>query len=374
MNNESTMKVKAVERPKQFQSPQLTTSLVEVDNLVQAAKARQHFQVSGTGLTVAVIDTGLNKDHVDFSGRVPAQRNFTEDNSSADDDATDGNGHGTNVGGIVAAKGDHTGIAPDAQIIPLKVLDNYGQGSFGAVADALQWVIHNRDKYQITAVCMSLGNGFNYMDDGIFAGTKIKKHVSTLRNRNIPVCIAAGNDFFIHNSFQGMSFPGILRESVSVGAVYDEYEGPFRYKSGAETSASGPDRITPFSQRLHETVNPNCRTDIFAPGAPVRSAGINGPHGESVQHGTSQATPVTTGVILLMQEFYKRETHRMPKVDQMVDWLRRGGVRINDGDDELDNVKNTGHDFVRITAVGALNVIRLDLEKELAETGKLLIG
>ena len=83
---------------------------------------------------------------------------------------------------------------------------------------------------------------------------------------------------------------------------------------------------------------------------------------------------MTTGVILLMQEFYKRETHRMPKVDQMVDWLRRGGVRINDGDDELDNVKNTGHDFVRITAVGALNVIRLDLEKELAETGKLLIG
>ena len=161
---------------------------------------------------------------------------------------------------------------------------------------------------------------------------------------------------------------------MSVGAVYDEYEGPFRYKSGAETSASGPDRITPFSQRLHETVNPNCRTDIFAPGAPVRSAGIKGPHGESTQHGTSQATPVTTGVILLMQEFYKREAHRMPKVDQIVDWLRRGGATINDGDDELDNVKNTGHDFIRITAVGALNVIRLDLEKGLAETGKPLIG
>lgn len=373
MNDESTMKVKAVERPKQFQSPQLTTSLVEVDNIVQAAKARQHFQVSGKGLTVAVIDTGLNKDHVDFSGRVPAQRNFTEDNSSADDDATDGNGHGTNVGGIVAAKGDHTGIAPGAQIIPLKVLNNHGNGSFGAVADALQWVIRNRDKYQITAVCMSLGDGFNYRDDGIFAGTKIKKHVSTLRNVNTPVCIAAGNDFFSYNSLQGMSFPGILRECVSVGAVYDEYEGPFRYKDGAETSASGPDRITPFSQRLHETINPNCRTDIFAPGAPVRSAGINGPHGESVQHGTSQATPVTTGVILLMQEFYKREAHRMPKIDQIVDWLRRGGITINDGDDELDNVKNTGHDFIRVTAVGVLNVIRLDLEKELAETGKPLI-
>ena len=191
MNNESTMKLKAVERPKQFQSPQLTTSLVEVDNLVQATKARQHFQVSGTGLTVAVIDTGLNKKHVDFRGRVPVQGNFTEDNSSADDDATDGNGHGTNVGGIIVAKGDHTGIAPDAQIIPLKALDNDGKGNVGAVTDALQWVINNRDKYHITAVCMSLGNGSNYMDDGNFAGTKTKKHVSTLRNMNIPVCIAA---------------------------------------------------------------------------------------------------------------------------------------------------------------------------------------
>lgn len=365
--------VEKVETPKQFDQPQLSISLVEVDNLVRAAEARRYFQVSGKGLAVAVVDTGLNTEHVDFAGRVPAQRNFTSDNGGADDDATDGDGHGTNVGGIVAAKkGDHMGIAPDVNIIPLKALDNNGDGHFNDVVNALQWVIKNRTKHHITAVCMSLGNPGNYANDSAFAKTDMRKRIEELRAENIPVCIAAGNNFHPHNSVQGMAFPGILSGCVSVGAVYDEFEGSFSYSSGAYTSASGPDRITPFSQRLHETLNQECRTDIFAPGAPVTSAGIKGPHGESVQQGTSQATPVTTGVILLMQELHLREVGHMPTVDQLVGWLRRGGVTINDGDDELDNVTNTGLNFIRLSAVGALECIRRDLVKDLSETGKAL--
>ena len=370
MNTVNLTDIKPVESPKQFNRPQLTISLVEVDSLVRAAEARQHFQVSGAGLAVAVVDTGLNTKHVDFAGRVLAQKNFTSDNNGNVNDATDGNGHGTNVGGIVAAKkGDHLGIAPDAKIIPLKALDNMGSGKWGAVADALQWVIDNGTKHKITAVCMSLGNGGNYSDDAVWVTDDITDRIGELRNLNVPVCIAAGNDFFIHASVQGMSFPGILSECVSVGAVYDNFEGGFNYRSGASTTASGPDRITPFSQRLHETVNSTCRTDIFAPGAPVTSAGINGKNGESVQQGTSQATPVTTGVILLMQEFHLRETGRMPTVSRLVNWLRRSGITINDGDDELDNVKNTGLNFIRLTSMGALEAMRRDLVKKLSETG-----
>ena len=374
MSTLNPTKVEKVETPKQFDQPQLSTSLVEVDNLVRAAEARGYFQVSGKGLAVAVVDTGLNTGHVDFAGRVPAQRNFTSDNGGADDDATDGDGHGTNVGGIVAAKkGDHMGIAPDVNIIPLKALGNNGKGDFNDVVKALQWVIKNQTKHLITAVCMSLSDRGNYDNDSAFAKTDIRKHIEELRAENIPVCIAAGNYFHTHESVQGMAFPGILSECVSVGAVYDEFEGQFSYPSiGASTSESGPDRITPFSQRLHETVDKKCRTDIFAPGAPVTSAGIRGPRGESVQHGTSQATPVTTGVILLMQELHLREVGHMPTVDQLVGWLRRGGVTINDGDDEADNVKNTGLDFIRLSAVGALECIRRDLVKDLSETGKAL--
>ena len=369
-------RVHPVEAPRQFAAPQLTTSLEEVDRLVQAAAARQQFQVDGKDLTVAVLDTGLNTQHVDFTGRIQAQRNFTSDNNGPNDDVRDGYGHGTNVTGIVAArKGQHTGTAPGAMIASVKVLNNRGGGSFGDVAAGLRWVEEHRVAHNITAVCMSLGDGRNHASDKpLFDTHEVTRLVETLRGHRVPVCIAAGNEFFLHESAQGMAFPGILRAGISVGAVYDEFEGPFSYKNGAWTRASGPDRITPFSQRLHRSVGADCCTDIFAPGAPVRSAGINGPRGESIQHGTSQAAPVATGVVLLMQEFHLREAGQLPTVEQLVDWLHRGGVSIQDGDDEVDNVENTDLEFTRLSAVGSLVAVRRDLEKRLLESETALKG
>jgi len=73
--------VKPVDPPAvQFDTPQVPF-LVEVDEFVRAHRARHLFQVSGKGLCAAVLDTGLNTQHVDFSGRIAAARNFTPDNS-----------------------------------------------------------------------------------------------------------------------------------------------------------------------------------------------------------------------------------------------------------------------------------------------------
>lgn len=77
--------------------------------------------MNGAGLTVAVLDTGLNTAHVDFAGRIAAEVNFTTDNNGNKNDANDGNGHGTNVGGIITAGSKHTGIAPGANILPLSI-------------------------------------------------------------------------------------------------------------------------------------------------------------------------------------------------------------------------------------------------------------
>ncbi len=374
MAKETPTSIAPIDSPRQFAAPQLGFELVEVDNLVRATEARNAFSVDGSGFTVAVLDTGLRTTHVDFAGRVVAQRNFTDDNGGDDDDATDGDGHGTNVGGIIVAGGDHIGMAPKAGIIPIKVLGDDGSGSFQAVEDALDWVIANRDAHNITAVCMSLGASDNNQTDEEFSpSNSVRQRLQALRDLNVAVGIAAGNDFKRHDSVQGMSFPAIFRESVSVGAVYDDFEGPFFYpSSGAEAFSSAPDRITPFSQRLHEDVNADCRTDIFAPGAPVTSSGIDNDHGESVQHGTSQATPVVIGIILLMQHLHFRLTDRLPTVDNLVHWMRQSGVTINDGDDESDNVDNTGLDFIRIDAFTALEAIRRHLQKELFLTGEPL--
>lgn len=113
--------VKEVETPVQFERSQFGAELVEVDNLVRAAKARQLFQVDGAGLTVAVLDTGLRTTHIDFAGRVVDQRNFTADNGGDPTNAADGQGHGTNVTGIIAAGAIHKGMAPKANVIPVKV-------------------------------------------------------------------------------------------------------------------------------------------------------------------------------------------------------------------------------------------------------------
>lgn len=349
-----------VEPPLQREMPMFD---IEIDQFLWVNEARAAFRVSGKGLTVAVLDTGLNTEHVDFEGRIVAQRNFTPDNGGDVNDATDGNGHGTNVGGIIVANGDHVGIAPEANIVPIKVLKNKGGGSFQWINSALQWVLDNHEKHNISVVCMSLGDGSNRTKDDNLSNDAIRKKIKALREKRVAVCIAAGNDYFKHNSQEGMGYPGIIRECVSVGAVYDAAEGSFSYGSGAKAFSTRAGQITPFSQRLHTTVNLRTRTDIFAPGAPVTSSGINGTHGESVQHGTSQATPVTAGLILLMQEFYKRTEGEMPEVDDLVKWLRRGAVSIFDGDDEDDNVKHTNKTFLRADAMSALDSVRRQIQK-----------
>lgn len=112
-----------------------------------------------------------------------------------------------------------------------------------------------------------------------------------------------------------------------------------------------------------------CNRLDFAPSAPVTPSGINNDTGESTQQGTSQATPVTTGVILLMQQFYRRVPGEFPTVDNLTTWLRMGSAAIHDGDDEEDNVEHTNTEFRRISAPGALQAVYRHLQAERLRTG-----
>jgi subtilisin family serine protease len=358
---ETSIPVEPVEPPLPVDDAEVPF-LPEVTDFLWVDQAREAFKVNGAGMTVAVLDTGLNTGHVDFAGRMVAQANFTPDNGGDQNNANDGNGHGTNVGGIIAAGSKHTGMAPGANIIPIKVLANDGGGDFRWIDQALQWVIDNRATHNITAVCMSLGDGGNYTSDNFsvweFLRNSLRRKIQTLKAARVAVVIAAGNDFFRHNSRQGMSFPAIIRECVSVGAVYDADGGGYAYQSGARAFATKRGQITPFSQRLHSSVNNITSTDIFAPGAPVTASGIGSPTASSTQHGTSQATPVVTGLILLLQEFYQRWQQELPTVDQLISWLQTGGVPIYDGDNENDNVQHTNLTYTRADALSALDAAR----------------
>jgi hypothetical protein len=144
---------------------------------------------------------------------------------------------------------------------------------------------------------------------------------------------------------------------VSAGAVFDANIGSVGYWDGALANTTGPDRLTPFSQRLHSNVSAIYRTDIFAPGASLTSSGIISDTSSSTMDGTSQATPVVAGVILLMQQYHKQQYGTLPTVDQIENALRASAVIINDGDDEDDNVTNTGLNYPRVDALTALQAI-----------------
>ena len=179
----------------------------------------------------------------------------------------------------------------NSRVVTPGSMRSHSAASFAWVDQALDWVLQNRAALNTGAVCMSLGDGGTYTNDGTFSSDALAHKITALRQAKVAVGVAADNDYFSHGSQQGMGYPTIIRQTVSVGVVYDADEGGYHYASGAEAYSTRAGQITPFSQRLHPTVNRITRAEIIAPGAPVTSSGINGPHGESVQHGTSQATP-----------------------------------------------------------------------------------
>lgn len=337
--------------------------LKEITRFLNVREARETFKVSGKGLAVAVLDTGLNVDHEDFQGRVIARRNFVTVLNPDPHDVTDTDGHGTHVAGLIAANHWNVGIAPEANMIPLKILlnkENPLATRFG-LEPALDWVIAHHQEFRIAAVNISSAEA-NFVQAEEYENQesirRVHEKIKTLRDLRIPVVISAGNRY---SGLQGMGFPAIVPGAIAVGAVFDDAVGRLDFGGGIIANMTRAGQITPFSQRLHETVNPVAFTAVFAPGSRATSTGIIGNNLSIDKNGTSQAAPVTAGVILLMQELYLREKGELPPVDDLVNWLRGSGIAILDGDDEDDTVPHTNLAFVRIDALRALHKIKEEL-------------
>ncbi|MEL7039577.1 MAG: S8 family serine peptidase [Cyanobacteria bacterium J06592_8] len=321
--------------------------------------------IDGSGFSVVVIDSGLDLDHPFFgpdsdgngiADRIVYQQDFADN----DFDASDVIGHGSNVTSIVASEDDEfPGMAPGVNIIHLKVTsdnpssDQSTQDFFNTIEEALKWVVVNAEEYNIASVNMSLGDPrviytpeFSPVDLGIDYG--LDDELAALVNKNVIVTSASGNSFFEFDSLLGVSYPSSNPNSLSVGAVWDgDNGGPF-----GNDLTTGADRITAFSQRHPEL------TDIFAPGAFITGADQNG---ETVgQAGTSQASPHIAGIAALAQQLAVQELGRRLTFDEFRNLLQDTGVTIFDGDDEDDNVVNTGLEFKRVDVL-ALGEAILDL-------------
>jgi uncharacterized delta-60 repeat protein len=332
-----------------------STSQINLDDFRNDARFAG---VDGNGFGTVIIDTGIDLNHPFFgpdvapadgiADRIAFSFDFTGANDS---DASDFNGHGSNVSSIVGSSdATHTGMAPGVDIIHLKVFpDAGGSASTADIEEALQWVVANTAAFNIASVNLSLGSG----NVQTLVGGALYDEFAALAALSVIPAVSSGNEFFTVGSVQGMNNIAARPHAIAVGAVYDANIGGFSYGSGAIANTTAVDRITPFTQRHSQLLH------ILAPGAAITGANATG--GTVTQHGTSQASPHISGIAVLAQQVAVQELGRRLTVDEFRDLLQSSGAILNDGDDEDDNVTNTNLNFSRVD-VFALGEAILELE------------
>lgn len=164
----------------------------------------------GKGIVVAVIDTGVSP-HAEFGDRLLKGRNFSTDHMGDPNITVDIFGHGSHCAGSIA--GNTVGIMPEAEILPIKVLDAAGSGTFERVSSGLQYCIdwkHPVTGKKINAISMSLS--FPTLTSTQLSN--LRSTVQTLNQSGIAVFCSAGN-----TGKEEMRYPAALDEVVCVGAV-----------------------------------------------------------------------------------------------------------------------------------------------------------
>lgn len=303
--------------------------------------------ITGQCFTSVIIDTGINASHPFFGpdangdgvgDRIVYQHDFTGGGGSGT--ANDGSGHGTHVASLIAggaAGGTYSGVAPGAGIIALKVLSGSGSGSFALVEEALQWVVANVSRYNIASVNLSLGDGTN----GTVRASRygLGDELGALAARGVIVTAAAGNSYGAFQS-PGLAYPASDPSVIAVGAVFSGSYGGATFSQNAVAYSSGVDVITPFSQR-------SGAMDIFAPGAFLSGAARTG-SGVVSMAGTSMASPIIAGAAVLAQQAATEFLGRRLTTAEFRTLLTSTADVINDGDNENDNVTNTGANYRRV--------------------------
>src|SRR5436190_8956612 len=229
--------------------------------------------VDGSGITIAVIDSGIDAQHKSFSspGKIKFSKDFTGQNRT--DDPW---GHGTHVAAIAAGTGTPTsgmfeGVAPGASLVNLRVLNSEGVGSISGVLTALDWLMTNKGTYNVRVVNLSLGTPAinSYQDDPLCNA------VRKLVDSGVVVVTAAGN---IGKDAQGQKIygaihcPGNEPSAITVGS--SNTFGTDARNDDAVTSFSsrGPTRSFSVDENGQKHYDNLIKPDLVAPGNKIISA------------------------------------------------------------------------------------------------------
>lgn len=255
--------------------------------------AQQQTGYDGAGVTVAVIDTGIDSLHVglddqddDNSTNDPKVIAFYDAVNNPDKtngteiQAYDDQGHGTHCAGTVAGTGaptfEHPGMAPQAFLVGVKVLDAGGSGSFATVMAGMQWTVDHRYEFNIRAASMSLG-GPGPIEWTSDEEDSVNRYANEMVRAGITMLIAAGNSV----ASAQIGTPGSAEDVITVGALDKD-------TSIAVYSSQGP------------TEEGRVKPNVAFVGSDVMSAQHNSGDGYVAFSGTSMATPGVAGTVALM--------------------------------------------------------------------------
>ncbi len=273
---------------------------------VGADQARAAFGVSGSGVTIAVFDSGIARDHPDFAGRVLVGGSFLSE-GQAGEAIDDDNGHGTNVAGLLASAGHvaHPGVAPGARLLVYKVLDQTNAGWVSDWAAAVDHAAAHFERWPDLRVSnASLESDLTFRscpcsDD--FAWVELAATSwSALAARGVLNVACTGND----GRADAVTLPACLPGVLGVGAVHvsdrgrepdsGTYQETWSDFPDCADEATGPDTPACFT-------NVSACLDLLAPGVHVTSDDLWG-SAFTWYTGTSQASPVVAGAAALLFE------------------------------------------------------------------------
>jgi len=270
---------------------------MELDSRVKAAmdtarpsfgvdNIRKQFKFTGDGdgirnnyskndMVIAVIDSGVNANHPDLRGKVLFWEDFVKGRSLPYDD----NGHGTLVAGVALGAGKlrkkYIGVAPQAALVALKVLNEKGSGDVSDAIAAIDLAIDRKAEFNIRIINLSLAVPGNSAGRDSFSQAANRAVIS-----GIVVVVAAGNE---GPTARTIGSPSAASKVITVGAGADAGERGFFLASFSSRGPTADDRIKP---------------DLWGPGVRIQSTSRSG--GYTSLSGTSFASPFVAGVVALM--------------------------------------------------------------------------
>ncbi|MBM7582144.1 serine protease AprX [Caldicoprobacter guelmensis] len=275
------------------------TSLLNIATQEVGARDVNLKGYTGKGIGIAVLDTGVypHPDLIRPRNRIIAFKDFVNDRKDPYDD----NGHGTFVAGVAAGNGyssggKYAGVAPEANIVAVKVMNREGEGNASRIVAGMQWVADHHKEYNIRVVCLSLGS----KPSGAIKNDPLVAAVNQLWKQGIFVTAAAGNSGPKRGT---ITTPGISPSIVTVGAVDDKRTVDISDDVVAEFSSRGP---------AYGNIP---KPDVVAPGVNVVSLNTDRDYtgggklyslekAYTTMSGTSVAAPIVAGIAALIFEAY----------------------------------------------------------------------